>query len=57
MQEFFVNFIKTGNPNGNGVPKWPTFSENQRIIIDVKTRAEADNVRARYEFLDKLNKK
>ncbi len=57
MQEYFVNFIKTGNPNGNGLAKWPTFKENQRMIIDVNTRAEADKVRARYEYLDKLNKK
>lgn len=57
MQEYFVNFIKTGNPNGKGLPNWPTFSANQRMIIDVNTRAEADKVRARYEYLDKLTKK
>lgn len=54
MQEYFANFIKTGNPNGKGLPNWPTFSANQRLIIDVNTRAEADKVRARYEFLDQL---
>lgn len=57
MQEYFANFIKTGNPNGKGLPNWPTFAANQRMIIDVNTRAEADKVRARYEFLDQLNKK
>ncbi|MBP6819967.1 MAG: carboxylesterase family protein [Acidobacteria bacterium] len=57
MQEYFANFIKTGNPNGKGLPNWPTFKANQRMIIDVNTRAEADKVRARYEFMDQLNKK
>ncbi|HYE74607.1 MAG TPA: carboxylesterase/lipase family protein, partial [Blastocatellia bacterium] len=38
MQEYFANFIKTGNPNGKGLPEWPTFSSNQRMIIDVNTR-------------------
>ena len=57
MQEYFANFIKTGNPNGKGLPKWPTFKENQRMIIDVNTRAEADTVRARYEFHESLLKK
>lgn len=57
MQEYFANFIKTGNPNGKGLPNWPLFKANQRIIIDLNTRAEADNVRARYEFLDQLNKR
>ena len=57
MQEYFVNFIKTANPNGKGLPNWPKFDANQRMILDVKTRAEADNVRKRYEFMDQLNKK
>lgn len=54
MQDYFANFIKTGNPNGKGLPDWPTFASNKRLIIDVNTRAEADKVRARYEFLDQF---
>jgi para-nitrobenzyl esterase len=54
MQEYFANFIKTGNPNGKGLPDWPKFGEGQRIVIDVNTRAEADKARARCEFLDQF---
>jgi para-nitrobenzyl esterase len=54
MEQYFVNFIKTGNPNGSGVPKWPTFAEDQRMIIDVDTRAAREKVRKRYEFLDQF---
>jgi para-nitrobenzyl esterase len=54
MQEYFANFIKTGNPNGKALPRWPKFSEGERLIIDVKTRAEADKTRPRYEFLDQF---
>jgi para-nitrobenzyl esterase len=54
MQEYFANFIKTGNPNGRGLPTWPTFSAGQRLIIDVNTRAETEKVRARYQFLDQF---
>ena len=54
MQEYFANFIKTGDPNGKGLPPWPKFAANQRLIIDVNTRAEPDKVRARYEFLDQF---
>ena len=54
LQEYFANFIKTGNPNGKGLPNWPQFAANQRMIIDVNTRAEGDKVRARYEFLDQF---
>jgi len=54
MQEYFANFIKTGNPNGAGLPNWPKFSEGQRMIIDLNTRAEAEKVRVRYEFLNQF---
>lgn len=55
MQEFFVNFIKTGDPNGKGTPVWPKYSEKMRMIIDVNTRSEPDRMRARYEYLDQIN--
>ncbi len=54
MQEYFANFIKTGNPNGRGVPAWPEFRKGQRIRIDVETKAEPEGVRARYELLESL---
>lgn len=54
MQDYFANFIKTGNPNGKGLPDWPKFDTGSRMIIDVNTRAERDKVRARYEFLDQF---
>jgi len=55
MQEYFANFIKTGNPNGAGLPSWPEFSRGQRMIIDVETRAEKEKMRPRYEFMDQVN--
>jgi para-nitrobenzyl esterase len=55
MQDFFANFIKTGNPNSPGAPAWPTYAKGQRMIIDVDSRAERERMRARYELLDSLN--
>jgi para-nitrobenzyl esterase len=54
MQEYFANFIKTGNPNGRGLPRWPVFAKSRRMVIDVNTRAEPEKVRKRYEFLDQF---
>ena len=58
MQGYFANFIKTGNPNGAGLPAWPvgTPDANGRVThmrIDVDTRAEPES-RARYLFLDQV---
>jgi para-nitrobenzyl esterase len=54
MEEYFANFIKTGNPNGLGLPQWPEFKTGGRMIIDVETRAEPERVRARYKFLEQF---
>jgi para-nitrobenzyl esterase len=56
IQGYFVNFIKTGNPNGPGLPKWPEYREGefQRMRIDAETRAEPEANRDRYLALDAL---
>ncbi|HEY6329715.1 MAG TPA: carboxylesterase family protein, partial [Blastocatellia bacterium] len=57
MEDYFANFVKTGNPNGPGLPPWPTFDTGQRMTIDVDARAERENVRMRYEFLEQISTK
>lgn len=55
MQAYFVNFIKTANPNGEGLPKWPAYSasDNYQILrIDVESRAEPEAHRDRYLAID-----
>lgn len=33
MAAYWVNFIKTGNPNGTGLPQWPAFNPNAPQLI------------------------
>jgi para-nitrobenzyl esterase len=58
MESYFANFIKTGNPNGTGLPKWSANIKNGEVSfmnIDVKTMLQRESLqlRNRYRFLDK----
>lgn len=33
MSGYWVNFVKTGNPNGKGLPPWPAYQSNEKQII------------------------
>lgn len=39
---YWVNFAKTGNPNGEGLSNWPAFNENDQMVmyIDGETGAK-----------------
>ena len=55
MQAYFVNFIKTFNPNGPGLPDWPAYradSNYLRMRLDVKSQAEPEGDRDRYLALE-----
>jgi para-nitrobenzyl esterase len=52
MSGYFANFIKTGNPNGQGLPRWPKASLNpariQRQVIDVNAHSASFPEQRRY---------
>jgi para-nitrobenzyl esterase len=55
MQAYFVNFIKTFDPNGSGLPDWPAYRADdhyRRMRIDVKSQAEPEGDRDRYLALE-----
>ncbi|PUZ26772.1 para-nitrobenzyl esterase [Chitinophaga costaii] len=60
MESYFANFIKTGNPNGAGLPKWESWTTQQNapyIDINVRTILRQETTRDRYLFLDKIYSK
>jgi len=42
MSGYWVNFIKTGNPNGAGLPEWPKYNTTNYKIktFDAKSTTE-----------------
>ncbi|MBL7791393.1 MAG: carboxylesterase family protein [Saprospiraceae bacterium] len=57
MMAYFAQFIKTGNPNGLGLPAWPALNNNKSVpvmFIDVHTRVEEDKHGERYLLLEEL---
>ena len=44
MQTYWVNFAKTGDPNGPGLPIWPAFSASSQQVMYLDTDAHSGAV-------------
>lgn len=57
MQDYFANFIISGNPNGKDLPEWPAVKANEVhpsvMLIDVISKTVQAQNEDRYLFLDK----
>lgn len=54
-EEYFANFIKTGNPNAERLPRWDASTPDSTLILmnlNVEAKAAEELYRERYEFLD-----
>lgn len=59
MTSYWINFVRSGDPNGPGLPEWPSFSEaDSRVqqlrdpitpagVVDLKTLQVFDAVYGR----------
>jgi para-nitrobenzyl esterase len=60
MNAYWVNFAKTGNPNGTGLPNWPAYSPKKNLILDVqadgKPVGKPDPRKARLDVIEKAVK-
>lgn len=54
IEAYWANFARTGNPNGPGLPNWPTYDPAdhwQTMHLNAVSEARPAKHRARYEFL------
>ncbi|NJM29264.1 MAG: carboxylesterase/lipase family protein, partial [Rhizobiales bacterium] len=53
---YWVNFVKTGDPNGSGLASWPSYREAKfpLLIIDKETGLAHDLDRKRHEMLARI---
>jgi para-nitrobenzyl esterase len=58
LEGYFANFIKTGDPNGAGLPHWPAATPKDgglvRQEIGLDTHTFVDRDAARHEFLQRI---
>ncbi len=44
MATYWTNFAKTGNPNGEGLPPWPAFSDREATVLYLDSQPHAGPV-------------
>lgn len=54
MQQYFANFVKTGNPNGAGLPVWYDIRNNPTrvMVIDVNSQSRPEAHKDRHIAMD-----
>ncbi len=58
IQQYWINFAKTGNPNGKGLPYWPTFDDSKPTTMQFCNGASLIMVpnREQINFVDRFYK-
>ncbi len=58
MQNYWVNFVKTGNPNGENLPEWKQYTktEKQLLQLDEEIKMADDMYSELYTIIDKSQK-
>ncbi len=59
MSDYWVNFISSGNPNGNGLPEWPAFNTNSFpvMVFDSQSKKEMLPDKDELEFMLSIGSK
>jgi para-nitrobenzyl esterase len=50
MQQYWVNFARTGDPNGSGLPVWPKYDATTRPYMEFMESGAAPKENLRRSF-------
>jgi len=57
LNTYWVNFAKTGNPNGDGLPVWPGYDTEKEEILDIQPDGQivgkSDTRKQRLDVIEK----
>ena len=60
ISSYWINFARTGDPNGEGLPEWPAFNDKENLVMyfDSETGArkhpDLDKIMAFDSYFDKV---
>lgn len=59
MSQYWVNFAKSGDPNGPGLPKWPAYKKDEDTWLELGTpiRPRPALHKEKLDFFDRFNAK
>lgn len=59
MMGYWINFAKTGNPNGTGLPEWKAYEQKTEPYLDFGSPVQLRNhlLKAQLDFLEQMQKR
>jgi para-nitrobenzyl esterase len=59
MDDYWVNFVKEGNPNGKNLPEWPKFDKSSQsiMVIGDESKSVPGLHKNEFEFLKNISQK
>jgi para-nitrobenzyl esterase len=58
MNTYWANFVKSGNPNGTGLPEWPAYHSTSDMLMDFTNNgpvAESDPWKKRLDLTEQIS--